>query len=259
MLLIFFLWRKDRLQAIADLKNEKGEPKSRSEKKALKKAIKSFSIEPSFVKEVRSLLPIVLVVTILRSFIVEPFQIPSSSMEPTLNIGDFILVNKYAYGIRLPVIRNKVLEIGEPKKGDVMVFPPHDKRYFIKRVIGVPGDQIEYRNKILYINGQEQLQDKLTYTTFDPYRRKLFNENLNNVEHSMFTIPSRPIDSFSVTVKPGHYFMMGDNRDNSSDSRVWGQVPQENIVGRAYAVWMHWESWTSLPSFKRAKMDKIRF
>lgn len=250
----FFIWRKPRLEAIANLKSEHEPINTRQKKKALKKAIKNLHIEPGWVKEIRSLLPIVLVVTILRSFIVEPFQIPSSSMEPSLNIGDFILVNKYTYGIRLPVIRDRVVDINEPQRGDVMVFfPPHDKRYFIKRVIGISGDVVEYKDKVLYINGEKQPQIKETYTTFDPYRRKLFTETLNGVEHSMFTIPSRPIENFSVKVKPGHYFMMGDNRDNSSDSRVWGQVPEANIVGKAYAVWMHWESWTSLPSFKEIR------
>lgn len=252
----YFIWREPRNAEIAALKARYPQWKQRghADKKAYKKALKDLHVEPGFVKEIRSLLPIVLIVTIVRSFIVEPFQIPSSSMEPTLEIGDFILVNKYAYGIRLPVLRTRVLDIGEPKTGDVMVFfPPNDKRYFIKRVIGVPGDEIEYRNKQLFINGERQHLEQLAYSKFDPYRRKLFDENLKGVVHNTFVIPSRPVKDFKETVKPGHYFMMGDNRDNSSDSRVWGQVSEANIVGKAYAVWMHWESWKTLPGFGEAR------
>ncbi len=252
----FFVWRKGRKAAVAVLQKQYPGRKQRgnSEKKAYKKAVKHLKTEPAIVREILSLLPIVLIVTIVRSFIVEPFQIPSSSMEPTLDIGDFILVNKYTYGIRLPVIRDKVININEPKTGDVMVFfPPNDKRYFIKRVIGTPGDVVAYKNKVLYLNGVEQPQEQLSYKAFDPYRRKLYEEDLKGVEHEIFEIPSRPGRDFKITVKPGHYFMMGDNRDNSSDSRVWGQVSEKNIVGKAYAVWMHWEGWKSLPEFSKAR------
>lgn len=208
--------------------------------------------EPGYVREAKSFLPILLVVLVLRSFLVEPFQIPSSSMEPTLDVGDFILVNKFTYGIRLPVIRSKVLSINEPQRGDVMVFfPPNDDRYFIKRVIGLPGDLIEYRNKQLYINGELQSQAEMTNAPMDFLQRDRMTEKLGSVEHQTFNNPRVPSRDVSVVVQPGHYFMMGDNRDNSSDSRVWGQVPEKNIVGKAFAVWMHWRDWKSLPTFSK--------
>ena len=208
--------------------------------------------EPVYVREAKSFLPILLVVLVLRSFLVEPFQIPSSSMEPTLDVGDFILVNKYTYGIRLPVIRSKILDINEPKRGDVMVFfPPNDDRYFIKRVIGLPGDRIEYRNKQLYINGELQPQADMPNAPMDFLQRERVLEKLGDVDHQTFNNPRVPARDVSIVVQPGHYFMMGDNRDNSSDSRVWGQVPEKNIVGKAFAVWMHWKDWKSLPTFSK--------
>lgn len=209
--------------------------------------------EPYIVETAKSFLPVLIVVLVLRSFIVEPFQIPSSSMVPTLRTGDFILVNKFAYGIRLPVARTKVIDIGEPQRGDVMVFfPPNDKRYFIKRVIGLPGDKIEYRNKVLYINGVEAKQELTAALPIKSPTYEIADEALGDVNHQIrkdMYIHRR--DNFAITVKPGHYFMMGDNRDNSSDSRVWGFVPEENIVGKAFAKWMYWPDKGSLPSFSR--------
>jgi len=202
------------------------------------------------VRETHSLLPILLLVLILRSFIAEPFQIPSSSMEPTLEVGDFILVNKFTYGIRLPVLRSKVIEMNAPKRGDVMVFfPPHDKRYFIKRVVGVPGDVIEYRDKQLYVNGQLQALEK--EGAVDLLSRQAYIENLDGLEHKIYQNTNRGSKNIRALVKEGHYFMMGDNRDNSHDSRYWGTVPESNIVGKAFAIWMHWKDWSSLPSFSR--------
>lgn len=207
---------------------------------------------PVWVRETKSFLPIIVLVLVVRSFIVEPFQIPSSSMEPSLDIGDFILVNKFTYGLRLPVTNTKVLSVNQPQRGEVMVFfPPNDPRYFIKRVIGLPGDYIEYRNKVLYVNGIKQEQISVPLTMIDLHQRKLFQENLDGVKHSIFITPNRRDEDMAFVVRDGHYFMMGDNRDNSSDSRVWGQVPEENIVGKAFFIWMHWKSWTSLPSFGR--------
>ncbi len=207
---------------------------------------------PAWLKETKSFLPIVLAVLILRSFVVEPFQIPSASMEPTLDIGDFILVSKFSYGLRLPVLRTKVIAIDEPVRGDVMVFfPPKDDRYFIKRVIGLPGDLIEYRNKTLWINGQPQVLSSEQYASLDFHQRDRFTEQLGNVRHSIFNQPKRSAQDFRYTVPAKHYFMMGDNRDNSSDSRFWGPVPEERIVGKAFAIWMHWKDWSSLPSFSR--------
>lgn len=201
----------------------------------------------------KSFFPVLAVVLVLRSFIIEPFQIPSGSMIPTLLVGDYILVNKFSYGLRLPVVGTKIVDIGEPERGDVMVFfPPHKDIYFIKRVIGLPGDQITYKNKRLYINGKEAEQVLLAELPAGNPQYQLVSENLTGVEHlSHNSIGIHRGDDFSVTVKPGHYWMMGDNRDNSSDSRVWGQVPEERIVGKAFAIWLHWPSFTQLPSFSR--------
>jgi signal peptidase I len=209
--------------------------------------------EPVVVEYARSFFPVLFIVFVLRSFLVEPFQIPSSSMVPTLAVGDFILVNKYTYGIRLPVVRTKVLALNEPERGDVMVFfPPHQNQtYFIKRVIGLPGDEVQYRSKKLYVNGTMVPQEMLARLPIARPRFQLSREDLAGVEHEIQTDLMRRNDDFSVKVKPGHYFMMGDNRDNSSDSRVWGQVPEKDIVGKAFAIWMHWESFFSIPSFQR--------
>ena len=214
---------------------------------------KLFGGEMNIAEYCRSFFPVLLVVFVLRSFIVEPFQIPSESMVPTLEVGDYILVNKYAYGVRLPVIGTKLVEVGDPKRGDVMVFyPPNDNRYFIKRVIGLPGDVIRYKNKVLTING-EQASQKLR-AALPPKSPKvmLFEEELGGVKHMIYNTKGMYRGDFTYTVPDGHYFMMGDNRDNSSDSRMWGSVPEQNIVGKAFAIWMHWSSFSSLPSFKRA-------
>ena len=224
-------------------------------------ALQSEARQPVVLEYASSFLPVLAIVLVLRSFIVEPFQIPSASMVPTLEVGDFILVNKFAYGLRLPVVGTKVLDVGEPQRGDVMVFfPPDDKRYFIKRVIGLPGDRIEVRDKQLTINGQPARQTLLAELPAGRPTYRLLKEQIGEVEHSIRAETSKPRgrtplgydpDNFSVTVRPGHYFMMGDNRDNSSDSRFWGQVPEHNVVGKAFAIWMHWDSFFSIPSFKR--------
>jgi len=209
--------------------------------------------EPVVVEYARSFFPVLLVVFILRSFLVEPFQIPSSSMVPTLEVGDYILVNKYTYGIRLPVIRTKVLSLNEPERGDVMVFfPPHmNDTYFIKRVVGLPGDTVTYRNKRLSVNGKQIELAEAEGVAADNPRYQLADETLGTAEHLIQVDRARPSRDFTVTVKPGHYFMMGDNRDNSSDSRIWGQVPEKDIVGKAFAIWMHWDKLLSIPSFDR--------
>lgn len=217
-----------------------------------KSAIEKARKEPAIVDLSKSFFPVLFIVLVLRSFLVEPFQIPSSSMVPSLEVGDFILVNKYAYGIRLPVIGTKVFDIGEPERGDVMVFfPPDDHRYFIKRVIGLPGDKISYVNKEIIINGQVMEQELIAEL---PPARPLYSrlrEDLGTVQH---IVQQRigSADDRHFTVPEGHYFVMGDNRDNSSDSRVWGSVPEANIVGKAFAIWMHWNEFFSIPSFQRA-------
>ncbi|MFL0809653.1 MAG: signal peptidase I [Agarilytica sp.] len=224
-----------------------------------RQAIERVASEPVLVEYSKSFFPVLLVVFVLRSFVVEPFQIPSESMVPTLQVGDFILVNKFVYGVRLPLIRKKVVNITEPKRGDVMVFfPPHEKRYFIKRVIGLPGDTIRLADNVLFINGERQDQaaervdsyqnDTCTYGNY-----MLAEEKFGDDTHTMrkCVTPARIPRVEEWTVPEGHYFMMGDNRDNSSDSRVWGPVPEERIVGKAFAIWMHWESFVSVPSFSR--------
>lgn len=210
--------------------------------------------EPMLVEYAKSFFPILLLVFVLRSFLVEPFQIPSESMLPTLEVGDFIVVNKFAYGIRLPVIRAKIIDVSEPERGDVMVFfRPGTDIYYIKRVIGLPGDKIRSVNNSLYINGEEVPHEFVAARPSDP-GYALILETFGDKEHliriSTYSGP-RKLDG-SWVVPEGHYFMMGDNRDNSLDSRAWGVVPEKNIVGKAFAIWMHWESFTSLPRFGRA-------
>lgn len=208
---------------------------------------------PGWVEYSGSFFPVLLIVFVLRSFLYEPFQIPSGSMIPTLEVGDFILVNKYTYGLRLPVSRTKVIDISQPERGDVMVFfPPDDDRYFIKRVLGLPGDEIKIINNVVFVNGKKAEQTEPKRISGDP-RFLAAEENLDGVVHRIQKgiVPGRFGRNYSIKVPKGHYLMVGDNRDNSSDSRDWGTVPEENIVGKAVAVWMHWESLPSLPSFDR--------
>ncbi|KUJ84367.1 signal peptidase I [Microbulbifer flavimaris] len=210
--------------------------------------------EPVLVEYAKSFFPVLAIVFILRSFVVEPFQIPSRSMVPTLQVGDFILVNKYAYGLRLPISRKKVLDIGEPERGDVMVFfPPHmNETYYIKRVIGLPGDEIRIEDNVLYINGERASQELIQALPPANPQVEVMWEEIDGERHLMarHIEPSR-FANFSGVVPEGHYFMVGDNRDNSLDSREWGFVPERDIVGKAFAIWMHWEDLFSLPSFER--------
>lgn len=225
----------------------------------VEKAIETAQQEPILVEYAKSFFPVLLVVLVLRSFLVEPFQIPSGSMIPTLEVGDFILVNKYTYGLRLPVVGTKVVAMNEPQRGEVMVFiPPNDKRYFIKRVVGLPGDTIRYENKQLFINDElvsSELIENIALAMPGGMMREglLFNETLGEIEHhtQVAVAPDRSNSRTLWVVPEGEYFMMGDNRDNSADSRVWGTVPEKNIVGKAFAVWMHKEPGWNLPSFSR--------
>lgn len=210
--------------------------------------------EDSLIGFFASLAPVLGIVLVLRSFIAEPFQIPSKSMVPTLKVGDYILVNKWIYGVRLPVLHTKIIDVSLPERGDVMVFyPPHQDRYFIKRVIGLPGDKVNLIKGQLFINGEKMAQKAYIDEPAAP-RSVVMTEDLGSTEHLMQrrNLPTRLSLNFSTTVPAGHYFMMGDNRDNSSDSRVWGPVPENRIVGKAFARWMFWDSFTSLPSFERA-------
>lgn len=229
------------------------------ESDAIRQAIAVAEQEPVAVEYAKSFFPVLLIVLVLRSFLVEPFQIPSGSMIPTLEVGDFILVNKYTYGLRLPVVGTKIVEMNEPERGEVMVFiPPHDKRYFIKRIVGLPGDTIRYEDKVLSVNGEQILSEVIDSVQIEmpngmEQSGVLLNETLGEVQHrtQIVSTPARDGGRNVWVVPEGHYFMMGDNRDNSADSRVWGTVPEENIVGKAFAVWMHKEPGWSLPTFGR--------
>jgi len=209
---------------------------------------------PFLVDLSRSLFPVFFIVLVLRSFLVEPFRIPSGSMMPTLLVGDFILVNKFTYGIRLPILNVKVIDIGFPERGDVVVFryPENPSIPYIKRVVGLPGDHISYHstNKVLYINGEPVVQNfKAVYqgvgagsnmTGAEEYIEFLPGDE---DQHSILIIPQRSSQAGfnEMTVPEGEYFVLGDNRDNSRDSRYWGTVPEENLVGRAFFIWMNWD------------------
>lgn len=226
---------------------------------------------PWYLEYTASFFPVILVVFVLRSFFFEPFRIPSGSMLPTLHIGDLILVNKYTYGVRLPVIHTKIVDLGSPQRGDVMVFrfPHNTSQDYIKRVVGLPGDRVEYVNRRLIING-EPVPLRKVERYFEEGRVQYYDqyiEKLGNVEHRIILNdgPGVPIvpayqhthphacrywaEGVSCTVPPGHYFMMGDNRDNSEDSRFWGFVPEKNIVGRAFFIWMNFGNIGRIGSF----------
>lgn len=274
---VFYLAKQRRARADAalaqfDARNDRlaadGMPQDKQGREALAARLLR---QPTWVEYSGSFFPVILLVFVLRSFLFEPFKIPSSSMVPTLQIGDLILVNKFTYGIRLPVLNKKIIEINNPQRGDVMVFkyPKDTSLDYIKRVVGVPGDKVVYRNKKLSVNGRDlpyqQLPDyldeeSLTYS-------KQFEENLSGVSHRILNderapsyvpnpdaFPSKELcsynsEGFACTVPAGHYFMMGDNRDNSLDSRYWGFVPDKYIVGRAFFVWMNLGNLKRIGSF----------
>ena len=224
--------------------------------------------EPVAIEYAKSFFPVILVVFLIRSFVVEPFKIPSGSMIPTLLVGDFILVNKFTYGLRVPILNNVFFEVGEPQRGDVMVFhfPSDPALDYIKRVVGLPGDRVDYHDKTLTINGQavpvetagryeyvksglNYIQGDLQHETLGVHRhaRLVQSEaptlNLSQVQEFPFK-ENCLYDSkgFSCLVPAGHYFMMGDNRDDSNDSRYWGFVPENHIVGKAFMIWMNFDS-----------------
>ncbi len=206
--------------------------------------------EPIIVEYAKAFFPVLLLVILLRSFLAEPFRIPSGSMMPTLEVGDFILVNKFAYGIRLPVIRTKILDTGKPERGDVFVFrfPQRPWQNFIKRAIGLPGDKISWDNEDLYINGtlvsKKYLNEHIAINQQgQEVPAALFQENLGDIKHEIIFDTRRRHSNHSkgsLTVPEGHYFAVGDNRFGSHDSRAWGFVPEANLVGRAMFVWMHY-------------------
>ena len=246
--------RKEKLAAVDSQYNNLS-LETTGQKTAYEEAKAKAAREPVLVEYSKSFFPVLFIVFFFRSFLVEPFQIPSGSMIPTLQVGDFILVNKFTYGIRLPVLNTEIIPVNKPKRGDVMVFfPPHaPDTYYIKRVIGLPGDNISYINHVLTINGQV-VPEKLV-AMLPPLNPKvrLVKETIDGKEFTAYKhlVPEALSRHGSWVVPEGHYFMIGDNRDNSLDSRGWPDpfVSEDAIVGKAFAVWMHWDKLFSIPSF----------
>ena len=249
-----------------------GIPKDPASVAALDQAKTKVLAQPWWLDWTAGLFPVILVVFVLRSFLFEPFKIPSGSMIPTLHIGDLILVNKYHYGVRLPVLNHKVTEGNPVQRGDVMVFryPPKPSLDYIKRVVGLPGDEVAYLNKRLTINGRD-VATQAVPEFFDEGTMRYFKqleEQLGDVKHRVLNEDDRPafipgnedfpfkdqcrfsIEGVVCKVPQGYYFMMGDNRDNSLDSRYWGFVPEENIVGRAFFVWMNFSNFKRIGPFE---------
>ncbi|MDQ2068288.1 signal peptidase I [Natronospira bacteriovora] len=223
--------------------------------------------EPTLVEWSRAFFPVLLIVLVLRSFIAEPFRIPSASMMPTLLVGDFILVNKFAYGLRLPVLETRFLDLGNPERGDVAVFryPPNPSKDYIKRVIGIPGDHVVYRDKTLFLNGERVRQTVLgEYYPREVDRRRdrvlpgsvLIEESLGEASHEVLVSPhgaeygNRELEQ-GIIIPEGHYLMLGDNRDNSLDGRHWGLVPEDHLRGRAMFIWLSWEAFNAAPQWGR--------
>ena len=220
---------------------------------------------PIIIDYARSFFPILLIVFLLRSFLFEPFRIPSGSLEPTLQMGDFILVNKYDYGVRLPVAHQKVYGSQTPQRGDIIVFrwPPNPSVNFIKRVIGVPGDHISYINKEVFLNGQKLPQQFLQNSMAQDENGEEWpalekEENLLGLKHKIFIDPAKTSHDYKDIVVPeGMYFVMGDNRDDSADSRFWGFVPDKNIVGKAVLIWMSWDGHKSGVPVRWDRLGKV--
>ena len=273
-----FYFLPARLKAAAELEAQMLTARANLEKKGLvsdqtdiSQARQRLLIQPWWLDWTAGLFPVIIAVFVLRSFLFEPFKIPSGSMIPTLLVGDLILVNKFHYGIRLPVINTKLTEGNKPERGDVMVFryPPKPSLDYIKRVVGLPGDEVAYLNKRLSVNGQV-IDTQAVPDFFDEDLVSYFKqyvENLGTVKHRILNDDNRPafvpgveeypnrqncrysVEGVVCKVPEGHYFMMGDNRDNSLDSRYWGFVPDNNIVGKAFFVWMNFGNVKRIGSF----------
>jgi len=273
----FYFWPRRRLAAIelqAHAERRRAELRNQGVNEVdgdIEKTRAHLLAQPWWLDWTAGLFPVILAVFLLRSFLFEPFKIPSGSMIPTLMIGDLILVNKFHYGLRLPVINTKLTEGTPPQRGDVMVFryPPKPSLDYIKRVVGVPGDEVSYLNKRLAVNGTPvELREVEDFFDEESMRyAKQFEEKLGKEPHRLLINDDRPafipgasefpnrdncrysVEGVVCKVPPGHYFMMGDNRDNSLDSRYWGFVPDKNIVGRAFFVWMNFSSLSRIGSF----------
>lgn len=206
--------------------------------------------QPYIFEFARSFFIPLLAVWSIRSFLIQPYRVPTGSLEPTVMPGDFIAVKQYSYGMRMPVLRKKIIAIGEPKRGDIALFfwPVDEEKRFVKRVVGVPGDHVVYKDKKLTINGkaipQTLIGDAMSEEPGQlPKRVVHYRENLLGVQHDIYVRPdSYDMKTVDVTVPEGYYFMMGDNRDDSDDSRYWGMVPEANLIGQAFGVWMSWDS-----------------
>jgi len=273
---IYFL--PQRLKAVAQLDAADVQRRSELQRQGitqvdgdLSQARAALLAQPWWLDWTAGLFPVIISVFFLRSFVVEPFKIPSGSMIPTLRVGDLILVNKFTYGLRLPVLNTRLTEGNRPERGDVMVFryPPRPSQDYIKRVVGLPGDTVAYLNKRLTINGEVMPTQALPEFFDDDVMRyfKQFEETLGGRKHALLNDDDRPafvpgasdfagregctytVEGVTCKVPEGHYFMMGDNRDNSLDSRYWGFVPEGNIVGKAFFVWMNFSSLKRIGSF----------
>ena len=212
--------------------------------------IKKSNKNPVIIDYARSLFPVLLTVLIIRSLLFQPYRVPTGSLEPTIMPGDLILVNQYAYGLYLPLWDKKFINIGEPKRGEIALlrWPVNPTVTFVKRIIGLPGDHISYQNKVLYINGKKVPQTFIKYVLEigddgKTWKAKEYKENLDGVKHLILRRSNHPIQNFEGLIVPkGRYFVMGDNRDDSDDSRSWGFVSSNAFIGHALFVWMSWDS-----------------
>lgn len=217
---------------------------------AKKRKTKNQKKAPIIIEYSRGFFPVLLIVLLIRSFLIQPYRVPTGSLEPTIQPGDFIAVNQFSYGLRLPVLNYKIIPIGEPKRGDIALFrwPKNPKITFVKRVIGLPGDHIIYKNKILTINGKRMRQYTLGRSLdVEPNQEPIpmieKMEDFYNIQHHIYQLEQGgDTQSYNIVVPKGCYFMMGDNRDDSDDSRSWGFVPEQNFVGKAFVIWMSWDS-----------------